>query len=189
MSVSKIVVDFNKMKLFFSEYSEDSDSGTDIIEESRPLVAEILQQSGSIATTDVTSGGNFQHLCMEDKSNMIYGKQSYCDLSVKAGTETEKQEKFSESVSDVKKVMRNYCKPDANEDEMSSQSSYLSKSHLISSTENKIKQENYYQEKFKDGHASSSSEMKGNKDNRVNIEKKKQVLEEKMSSSQCTNDV
>ncbi|XP_050691115.1 inversin-like [Eriocheir sinensis] len=172
-----------------SEYSEDSDSGTDTIEEPRPLVADILQQSSSIATAVVTAGGNFHHTHEEDKPNVICGKQSYFNLSVKTNTEIEvQQEKNSESISDAEKIMRNYCKADGYEDEEnSSLSSFLSKSHLISFTENQIKQENNYQEKLKDSLKDSSSGMKDNKNKRVKIKKGKQTLEEK-NSSQCTND-
>lgn len=177
------------MLIFFSEYSEDSDSGTDTIEEPRPLVANILQQSNSIATAVVTAGGNFHHPHEEDKPDVMCGKQSYFNLSVKTNTETEvQQENNSESISNADKLMRNYCKPDGYEDEeYSSPSSYWSKSHLISSTENQIKQENNYQEKLKDSLKGSSSGMKDDENKRVKIKKGKQILE-KNSSSQCTND-
>lgn len=132
---------------------------------------------------------DFEHIHMEDKSNLICGKQSSLNSSLKINTESKiEQEKSSGSMLDEEKIMINYYEANDHEDENSFLNSYWSKSHLISSTEKQIRQENAYQEKLKDGHKSNSG-MKANTDSRRGrVKEEHQTLEERNLSSQYASD-
>lgn len=175
---------YTYMVVLISEFSEDSDSGTDTIEGPRPLVAEILQHANSSCGTVVTAEGDPQHTHVEDKSDVICAKPSYYYLPMKTKAITEiQQEKSAELVPYTERKIRNYCKADGcEEEESNSPRSYWFKNYMLSSTKKQIKDEITCQEKLSDP-KSSIGGMKGNKDNRVEIKEAKQILEEEIPSS------
>ncbi|XP_063881329.1 inversin-like isoform X2 [Scylla paramamosain] len=170
------------------EDCEDSDSGTDITEGVRPLVTEVLHQSGSVATAVITVGVH-SHQTQEESDLECRKQWDFSPSSVKGSHATELQQSCSQTVSDGKKIGRLCFNTDNNEDDSSSDL-YCQKEDTFSICKNQTKKESDYQETFKNDHAKSFNETLSLKDNtKLYIKERKHVLKEnKFISPEGVND-
>lgn len=170
------------------EDCEDSDSGTDITEGVRPLVTEVLHQSGSVVTAVITAGVH-SHQTQEESDAECRKQWDFSPSSVKESHPTEFQQSCSQIVSDGKKIGRLYFNAD-NNGEDSPSDLYCQKGNTFSICRNLTKKESDYQEASKNDHAKSLNETLSLKDNtKLYIKERTHVHKEnKFISSEGIND-